>query len=88
MGWLFKKKKRSIMTNLTEEQKQRLEEEAKKIREGFKVMQIAEDPTTGNLSVNVIQNVRSQIEAVGILYKGLVLMEDEFHKTQQNRIIR
>lgn len=87
MGWLFKKKAKSIMSNLTDEQKKRLEEEAKKIREGFKVIQIAEDPTTGNLSVNVIQNVKSQIEAVGIIYKGLKLMEHEFDKVQQNRII-
>ena len=85
--WNFKKKKRSIMTNLTEEQKQRLEEEAKKIREGFKVIQIAEDPITGNLSVNVIQNVRSQIEAIGIIYKGLKLIEHEFKKSQDSRII-
>jgi len=87
MGWLFKKKKKSILSNLTEEQKKRLEEEAKKIREGFRVIQIVEDPTTGNLSVNTIQNIRTPIEAVGILYKGLKLMEHEFNKIQQNRII-
>ena len=97
-GWFFKKQKKSIMAHLTDEQKKRLEAEAteqqKKSEEAakqraaaFKVVQIAEDPVTGNLSVNVIQNIKSQIEVMGIIYKGLKLIECEFNKAQQNRII-
>ena len=87
MGWNFRKKK-SVMSNLTEEQKKRLEEEAKKVASAFKVIQIAEDPISGNLSVNVVQNVRSQIEVMGIIFKALKLIECEFNKSQQqSRIV-
>lgn len=94
MGWNFFKKKKSVLSmhkdiqkNMTEEEKKKLAEETKKIAEAFKVIQVIEDPTTGNISVNVIQNVRSQIEAIGIIYKGLKLMENEFNKAQQSRIV-